>query len=134
MSEITGLYKVLACQLKTKWLHPQIWNHYIWELTETSFKLHFYNVCPSAYIGSFVHCESGQLSIDADAKTITFTPSSGQFEGQAIVGIYQSDDSGQILQVVCAFPGQPLPTGFQALEGQVYEVWQRVESAGGTLV
>jgi hypothetical protein len=134
MSEITGLYKVLACQLKTKWLHPQIWSHYIWDLTETSFKLHFYNVCPSAYIGSFVHCESGQLSIDADAKTITFTPSSGQFEGQAIVGIYQSDDSGQILQVVCAFPGQPLPTGFQALEGQVYEVWQRVKSAGGTLV
>lgn len=133
MESICGQYKVIACQLKTKWLHPQIWSQYVWELTETSFKLHFYNVCPSAYIGSFVHCESGKLSIDADAKTITFTPSSGQFAEQALVGIYQSDASGQILQVACAFPGQPIPTGFQALDGQVYEVWQRAESAGGTI-
>ncbi len=133
MNTITGKYKVIACQLKTKWLHPQVWSHYIWELNETSFKLHFYNVCPSAYVGSFVHCETGKLTINADTKTITFIPSSGPLEGQALIGIYQADDSGQILQVVCAFPGEPLPTSFQALDGQVYEVWQRLESAGGSL-
>jgi hypothetical protein len=133
MVDISGRYKVLACQLHTKWLHPQIWSQYVWELTDTSFKLHFYNVCPSAYVGSFVHSESGKLSIDADAGTITFIPSSGQFADQSLVGIYQTDASGQIMQVVCAFPGQPVPTSFQSLEGQVYEVWQRVESAGGTV-
>ena len=129
---ISGKYKVLACQLKGRWLPPQIWSSFVWEISETTFILHNHNVCPEAFVGSFVHCARGKIAMDASAGRIDFMPASGLFEGKTLKGTFRRDDSGQILQLVVAFPGGPAPRAYKAGPGEVYEVWQRMETAWGS--
>ena len=60
VSSIEGQYKVIACQLKTRWLAPGVWSHYIWEIKNDRFKLHNHEVCPSNFVGSFVKSATQQ--------------------------------------------------------------------------
>ena len=69
-SSIDGQYKVIACQLKTHWLAPGVWSYYIWEIKNGRFKLHNLDVCPSAYVGSFVKHATGDVVVD-DAVQLT---------------------------------------------------------------
>ncbi len=131
-SRIYGKYKVLACQLKGRWLHPQIWSNFVWEISEAGFILHNYNVCPEDFVGSFVHCDRGELNLDDLLGHMNFMPASGPFGGKTLNGTFKMDDSGQILQLAVAFPGGPTPRAFNAGPGEVYEVWQRVETAWGS--
>ena len=132
-SSIDGQYKVIACQLKTHWLAPGIWSHYIWEIRNGRFKLHNHDVCPSAYVGSFVKYATGDVVVDETAGTVDMTPDGGTFAGQTLKGIFRSDDSGEILSLALAFPGHERATRYAADPVQVYETWQRWEIASGTL-
>ena len=132
-SYVYGKYKVLACQLKGRWLHPQIWSNFIWEISAIGFILHNHNVCPEAFVGSFVHCDRGLVEIDESLGHMNFIPASGLFDGKTLNGKFQMDDSGQLLQLAVAFPGGSAPHAFNAGPGEVYEVWQRLETAWGSL-
>ena len=83
-SSIDGQYKVIACQLKTHWLAPGVWSYYIWEIKNGRFKLHNHDVCPSAYVGSFVKHATGDVVADDAMGTLDMTPDGGQFAGQTL--------------------------------------------------
>ena len=61
-------------------------------------------------------------------------PDEGPFAGQALRGVYRVDDSGQIVSLVLAYPGHDRAASYVADPHQVYETWQRVETASGSLV
>ena len=65
------------------------------------------------------------MTLDVEAGTIEFVPAGGPNEGKTYKGIFQVDHD--ILKANFAFPGNPRPASFKAEEGQVYEVWQRLE-------
>ena len=132
-TSIDGQYKVIACQLKSHWLAPGVWSHYVWEIKNGRFKLHNHDVCPSAYIGSFVKHAIGSVVIDETTGTIDMMPDGGEFAGKTLKGVFKYDDSGQIMSLVLAFPGHERAETYAAGPGQVYETWQRLETANGSL-
>lgn len=133
VSSIDGQYKVIACQLKSHWLAPGVWSHYIWEIKNGRFKLHNHDVCPSEYVGSFVKHATGGVVADDATGTLDMTPDGGQFSGQTLKGVFKFDDSGEIVSLVLAFPGHERASSYAADPGQVYETWQRLETASGSL-
>lgn len=134
VSSIEGQYKVIACQLKTRWLAPGVWSHYIWEIKNDRFKLHNHEVCPSSFVGSFVKSPTGAVVIDEANGLLDMIPDEGPFAGQALRGVFRVDDSGQIVSLVLAYPGHERAASYVADPHQVYETWQRVETASGSLV
>ena len=130
---IDGQYKVIACQLKTHWLSPGVWSHYVWEIKNGRFKLHNHDVCPSAYVGSFVKHATGSVVVNVTAGMLDMTPDGGEFAGKTLKGVFKYDDSGQIMSLVLAFPGHERAATYAADLGQVYETWQRLETANGSL-
>ena len=133
-SSLDGQYKVIACQLKAHWLAPGVWGQYVWEIKNGRFKLHNHDVCPSAYVGSFVKHATGDVVVHDSTGSIEMTPDGGPFAGQALRGIFRCDDSGEILSLVLAFPGHPPATQYSANSTQVYETWHRLGTALGSLV
>ena len=131
---IEGQYKVIACQLKTRGLAPGVWSHYIWEIKNDRFKFHNHEVCPSNFVGSFVKSATGPVVVDESNGLLDMIPDEGPFAGQALRGVFRVDDSGQFISLVLAYPGRDRAASYVADPRQVYETWQRVETASGSLV
>ena len=87
----------------------------------------------TAYVGSFVKHATGDVVADDIKGTLDMTPEGGQFAGQTLKGVFKLDDSGEIVSLVLAFPGQERASSYSANPGQVYETWQRLETASGSL-
>ena len=114
---IDGQYKVIACQLKTNWLSPGVWSHYVWEIKNGRFKLHNHDVCPSAYVGSFVKHATGIVVVNVANGLLDMIPDGGAFAGKTLKGVFKYDDSGQIMSLALAFPGHERAATYSADPG-----------------
>lgn len=124
---LRGDWKVIGCQLNTRWLAPAIFEHFIYRFPDDShFKLLGGELTYPTYMGGFPKSEGGTISINAAAApyTIDLTPGSGPFAGQTFLGIFELDHD--ILKANFAFPNHERPKFFSASQGEVYEIWQRL--------
>jgi len=123
---LLGYWKVIACQLNSEWLHPSIFENFRYDLNPGTFFIHRAECSwyPS-WVGSFPKHHEGSMSVDFEKKTIDLSPSGGPNEGKVYQGIFELDHD--ILKANFGLPGEPRPTSFKAQQGQVYEVWQRVD-------
>ncbi|UZR29377.1 hypothetical protein [Methylococcus mesophilus] len=127
MNELVGSWKVIGCQLNTKWLPDSIFREFRYRFTlEDEFLLDWSELTYPQFVGGFPKSKSGKVVIDSASKRhrIDFIPDEGPFSGKALLGIFELDHD--ILKANFAFPGNPRPTEFTASDGQVYEIWQRV--------
>lgn len=123
---LLGYWKVIACQLNSEWLHPSIFHHFRYELSPGKFFIHRADFSWSpGWVGSFPKHNEGSMMLNTEKGEIEFVPSGGINEGKTYKGIFQVDHD--IFKANFAFPGEPRPTAFKAEQGQVYEVWQRIE-------
>ena len=76
---------------------------------------------------------TGDVVADDVNGTLNMTPDDGPFGGQALKVVFKFDDSGDIVSLVLAFPGHERASRYVADPGQVYETWQRLETASGSL-
>ena len=67
-------------------------------------------------------------------RWLDMIPDEGPFAGQALRGVFRVDDSGRIVSLELAYPGHERAALYVADPHQVYETWQRVETASGSLV
>lgn len=126
-SGIIGSWKVIGCQLNTVWLPYPIFENFIYSFPdEAHFTLAWGDLTYPNYVGGFPKSEAGviSLSTQTDPHTIDLTPNSGPFAGQTFQGIFHLDHD--ILKANFAFPKNPRPETFNALQGHVYEIWQRL--------
>ena len=85
------------------------------------------------YVGSFVKHATGSIFVNVTTGELDMTPDGVEFEGKTLKGIFKYDDSGQIMSLVLAFPGHERAATYAADPGQMYETWQRLKTADGSL-
>ncbi|QXP84006.1 TIGR03067 domain-containing protein [Methylococcus sp. ANG] len=127
LHELVGSWKVIGCQLNTKWLPDSIFREFRYKFTpDDHFLLDWSELTYPQFLGGFPKSATGKviINIDAAPQQIDFIPDEGPFSGKALLGIFELDHD--ILKANFAFPGNPRPTEFTASDGQVYEIWQRV--------
>ncbi|MEW6038974.1 MAG: hypothetical protein AB1648_12075 [Pseudomonadota bacterium] len=127
LNELVGSWKVIGCQLNTRWLPDSIFREFRYRFTpEDSFLLDWSELTYPQFLGGFPKSKSGRVIINVSVSPhqIDFIPDEGPFSGNALLGIFELDHD--ILKANFAFPGNPRPTEFTAADGQVYEIWQRV--------
>lgn len=128
LKELIGSWKVITCQLNTRWLPDSIFREFRYKFTpDDQFKLDWSDVTYPQFVGGFPKSKSGKVIINTKVEPhqIDFIPDEGPFAGKTLQGIFELDYD--ILKANFAFPGNSRPTEFKANQGQVYEVWQRVE-------
>lgn len=127
LKELVGSWKVVCCQLHTKWLPECIFREFRYGITaDDKYVLDWSEVTFPQYMGGFPKSKTGKIKLNTDTKPqqIDLIPDEGPFAGQALQGIFELDHD--VLKANFAFPGNPRPTQFKAQQGEVYEVWQRV--------
>ncbi|RDI42590.1 TIGR03067 domain-containing protein [Aquicella lusitana] len=126
--ELVGKWKVVCCQLKTKWLPDSIFKEFRYSFTpDDKFLLDWADVTYPQFVGGFPKSKSGKVIINTDTQPhqIDFIPDEGPFAGKRLQGIFELDHD--ILKANFAFPDKPRPSRFSAGPDEVYEVWQRIE-------
>ena len=126
-SGLAGKWKVIGCQLDGIWLPPPIFENFIYHFPDDShFTLAWGELSFPKYTGSFPKSDKGTISLNTKISppTVDLVPASGPFAGQTFKGIFDLDFD--ILKACFAFPGKERPKEFNAQEGQVYEIWQRL--------
>lgn len=127
LKELTGHWKVIGCQLHTRWLPYSIFREFRYQFNDdNSYHIDWSELSYPQFIGGFPKSKTGkvQLNIDATPHHIDFIPDEGPFAGQKIEGIFELDHD--IFKANFSFPGTERPISFSAQQGQVYEIWQRV--------
>ncbi|MDD2770023.1 MAG: TIGR03067 domain-containing protein [Methylococcus sp.] len=127
LNELLGSWKVIGCQLNTRWLPDSIFREFRYSFTaDDRFLLDWSELTYPQFVGGFPKSKSGKVIINAGANPpqIDFLPDEGPFSGKALLGIFELDHD--VLKANFAFPGNPRPAEFTATNGQVYEIWQRV--------
>lgn len=127
IKELVGAWKVIGCQLNTRWLPDPIFKEFRYEFTnDDKFRLDWAEVTYPQYVGGFPKSPSGKVKIDTSTSPnqMDFIPDEGPFAGQTMQGIFELDHD--ILKANFAFPGNPRPSSFSAKQGEVYEIWQRI--------
>jgi uncharacterized protein (TIGR03067 family) len=126
---LKGHWKVIGCMLNTKWLPREIFMMFRYEITEGAFKIHWASLSYPKWTGSFPKSDTGAIK-HTDGRNIDFIPSKGPHKGKVFKGIYELDHD--LLKANFAFPGHSRPKSFDAKQGQVYEVWQRIHQTDDT--
>ncbi len=127
VEDLTGNWKVIACQLHGMWLPESIFREFRYQLTaDGAFVIQWAELSYPAFLGGFTKSKTGKVSVDPSTTPpqIDLTPDEGPFAGQVFYGIFELDYD--ICRGNFAFPGQPHPSAFTAQHGQVYEIWLRV--------
>jgi uncharacterized protein (TIGR03067 family) len=122
--KLKGHWKVVACQLNGIWLPREIFMMFRYEITEGAFKIHWADLSFPNWVGSFPKSDSGKIIGGDDGKIIDFVPDKGPNAGKNYQGLYHLDFD--VLKANFAFPGHDRPSEFNAKDGHVFEVWQRV--------
>ena len=123
IDQLVGRWKVIGCQLHTKWLPRAIFKEFIYVINpDDTFELEWANLSFPDFVGGFPKSSTGKLVIGEG--TMDFLPDDGPFAGKALQGIMELDID--VLKANVAFPGNDRPTEFSAKQGEVYEVWQRI--------
>lgn len=127
INELLGNWKVIACQLNSAWLPDSIFREFRYRFNDNdTFSIAWAEVTFPQYVGGFPKSKTGKVTINMDETphAIDFIPDEGPFQGQNLQGIFELDHD--IFKANFSFPGSDRPTKFDAQQGQVYEVWQRV--------
>lgn len=122
-----GSWKVIGCMLNKVWLPREIFMMFRYEISDGAFKIHWADLSFPNWTGSFPKSDEGQIQGGSDGRNIAFIPSKGPHAGKVFKGIYELDHD--VLKANFAFPGHPRPTSFDAKDGEVYEIWQRVHKS-----
>ena len=127
LKELVGSWKVVCCQLHSRWLPDSIFREFRYSFTpDDRFLLDWAEVTYPQYMGGFPKSKSGKVALNTNVtpNQIDFIPDEGPFAGKTLQGIFELDHD--VLKANFAFPGIPRPTQFKSEQGHVYEVWQRV--------
>jgi uncharacterized protein (TIGR03067 family) len=127
---LLGHWKVIACQLNGAWLPREIFMMFRYEITDGAFKIHWADLSFPNWVGSFPKSDSGKIIQPKGDDLIDFVPDSGPNGGKIYQGIYALDHD--ILKANFAFPDHDRPQQFSAKQGEVYEVWQRINQTDDT--
>jgi uncharacterized protein (TIGR03067 family) len=123
LKELVGRWKVIGCQLHTKWLPSSIFDEFIYVVKDDStYQIEWADLTYPEYQGGFPKSDTGKLVISE--KHMDFIPDKGPFAGKTLKGLFELDHD--ILKANVAFVDQPRPDAFDAQQGQVYEIWQRL--------
>ncbi|KAF3362628.1 hypothetical protein PHSC3_000867 [Chlamydiales bacterium STE3] len=126
---LEGKWKVIGCQLNGIWLPPPIFDKFIYEFPDLEhFKLAWGELSYGNYMGGFPKSDHGAITLNLKEQphAIDLIPATGPFAGKPFKGILELDHD--ILKAIFSIPGQAAerPKTFQAQNGQVYEIWQRL--------
>ena len=83
-------------------------------------------------MGGSVACETKSVESIIDRREVRTLVA--ELQKAKTCEVYRVDDSGQIVSLVLAYPGHDRAASYVADPHQVYETWQRVETASGSLV
>jgi uncharacterized protein (TIGR03067 family) len=126
---LIGKWKVIGCQLNGEWLPYSIFQEFRYGFTaDDRFQLKWAELSFPLYVGGFPKSKTGKVVMNNDAKPqqLDLLPDDGPFAGKKLEGIFELDHD--VLKAIFSFPGTARPTVFQTKQGQVYEIWQRVDS------
>lgn len=124
---LVGSWKVIGCQLNTVWLPHAIFKKFIYNFPNiNSFTLEWGELTFPKYVGGFPKTDGGKISLGKEGgkNIIDLVPNNGPFQGQTFKGIFELDHD--VLKANFAFPSKERPKTFSAMQGQVYEIWQRI--------
>lgn len=125
---LEGKWKVIGCQLNGIWLPHAIFKHFIYTFPDKGhFTLDWAELSFPKYVGGFPKSDKGTISLRTEEKPyeIDLIPSTGPYAGQLLKGIFEIDHD--ILKAIFAFPNHERPKEFSAGQGEVYEIWQRLQ-------
>lgn len=128
LKPLLGNWKVIACQLHTRWLPPSIFKEFVYEFKDNdTYFIDWAHLTYPDFMGGFPKSKSGKVTIDTSVTphAMDFIPDEGPFAGQKVEGIFELDHD--IFKANFAFPGNPRPRRFSSQQGEVYEVWQRLD-------
>lgn len=127
LPELVSNWKVVACQLHGRWLPPSIFAEFRYEFkNDDTYFIDWADLTYPGFMGGFPKSKTGKVVLknDVTPHAIDFIPDEGPFAGQTLEGIFELDHD--VFKANFSFPGTARPEAFTALQGQVYEVWQRV--------
>lgn len=123
---LAGDWKVIGCKLHGRWLPNSIFREFIYTIhSDDRFSIEWAELSYHDFQGGFPKSDSGKIKFGKCAKDIDFIPDSGPFEAKSIEGIFELDHD--VLKAIFSFPGTNRPEVFDAKQGQVYEIWQRLK-------
>lgn len=128
LKELIGKWKVIGCQLNGEWLPYSIFQEFRYSFKDDdTFSLAWAECSYPQYVGGFPKSKTGKVIIYPDTKPqqMDLRPTDGPFAGKALQGIFELDHD--VLKAIFAFPDHDRPEVFQTKNGQVYEIWQRVD-------
>lgn len=130
LRELVGKWKVIGCQLNTQWLPYSIFQEFRYSFNQdNTYKLAWSELSYPQFVGGFPKSKTGKVVIyDKDANSpqkMDLIPDEGPFAGKELQGIFELDHD--VLKAIFSFPGTERPTVFNTSQGQVYEIWQRVD-------
>lgn len=125
---LVGKWIVIGCQLNGVWLPHPIFENFIYSFPDLGhYTLSWADLTFPKYVGGFPKSDNGTISINTQVipNTIDLVPAAGPYAGKTMMGIFELDHD--VLKANFAFPGNERPKVFSAGQGQVYEIWQRIQ-------
>jgi uncharacterized protein (TIGR03067 family) len=125
---LVGKWKVIGCQLNGVWLPYSIFQEFRYSFfKDDTFRLDWAELSFPLYVGGFPKSKSGKVLFGKVQKNeeIDLVPDEGPFAGKPLQGIFELDHD--LLKAIFSFPGTERPKVFNTTQGQVYEIWQRIE-------
>lgn len=128
LDDLVGKWKVIGCQLNGVWLPYSIFQEFRYSFkSDDTFKLDWAELSFPQYVGGFPKSKTGKVILGKADKPaqIDLIPDEGPYAGKTLQGIFELDHD--VLKAIFSFPGTERPTVFNTKQGQVYEIWQRLD-------
>lgn len=126
---LVGKWKVIGCQLNGTWLPTSIFQEFRYSFNSNdSFRLDWAELSFPQYVGGFPKSKTGKVVFGSATEKplqMDLIPDEGPYAGKNLQGIFELDHD--VLKAIFSFPGTERPTVFNTGQGQVYEIWQRVD-------
>lgn len=123
---LVGKWKVIGCQLNGVWLPTSIFQEFRYSFTkDDKFRLDWAELSFPQYVGGFPKSKTGKVVFGSNKNEMDLVPDDGPFANKPLTGIFELDHD--ILKAIFSFPGTERPKVFNTSQGQVYEIWQRVD-------
>lgn len=127
---LVGKWKVIGCQLNGNWLPYSIFQEFRYSFKDNdTYHLAWSELSYPQFVGGFPKSKTGKVVIhdskNGSPQSMDLIPDEGPFAGKELQGIFELDHD--VLKAIFSFPGTARPTVFNTGDGQVYEIWQRVD-------
>lgn len=128
LDALVGKWKVIGCQLNGVWLPTSIFVEFRYSFfANDTFRLDWAELSFPQYVGGFPKSKTGKVVFGKTDKPaeMDLIPDEGPFANKSLTGIFELDHD--VLKAIFSFPGTERPKVFNTTQGQVYEIWQRVD-------